>query len=556
MRKLSIALLLVTALLVAACGPKPAAPQQGTPAPQQQAQAPSGPVEGGTVNLAMFSPPKGMFHSQLSETLYDTYVNELVHGYLMILDEKLQWRPSVAESVQFSPDNKTITYKLRKDVKFHDGQPLTAKDVAFSFKVMLDPKYKGVRTSTFLPILGAKDYREGKAQDVAGIKVINDYEISFTMNEPSASMLTFLNSYSILPSHLFKDAKIDELDKHPNTAKPVGAGPFKFNEYKTDQYIELVRNENYFLGKPKLEKVIWKIITNQDTQVAQLKTGEIDFAEIRPSDVQVVEGFPNVKQIESPDFGYQYVNINHRHEFLKDVRVRQAIAYAINRQGIVDKLLLKKGGLMNSHMPPVSWAYDAASLNAYPYDAAKAKALLADAGFKPGADGVLEKNGKKFEISLKFPAGNKVREQSAPLIQDNLKEVGIKVNLVGPMDFPTMSDEVNKQFKFDLALIGWSLSTDPDASVIWSKDSSWGKVTGWVNPKNEELLKKGASVLKIEERKPIYVEWAKLLNTELPYVFLYSNTRLYAVNKRVQNFQYDSFRRTTINAHEWWVPKS
>jgi peptide/nickel transport system substrate-binding protein len=166
----------------------------------------------------------------------------------------------------------------------------------------------------------------------------------------------------------------------------------------------------------------------------------------------------------------------------------------------------------------------------------------------------LTKDGKVFEFTLLYPSGNKVREASAPLIQDNLKQVGIKVN-TEMKEFTAFSETVYDQRITEVWLGGWSLSIDPDPGSIFIPDNKWGKSTGWTNKRSEELIKDGTRKLKVEERKPIYVEWAKILNDELPYVFLYSQNVIDAVREdRVKGIKADA-RGTLWNIWELWIPK-
>lgn len=556
MHKKSVALTLLAAMAgaaVAGCGKQKAAEAPRAEAPK--AEAPAAPEDGGTLNLSMYSAPKGIFNPVVYEDQYDANVIGLVFNGLLKLNEKLEYVPDLAEKFTVSPDNKTITFTLRKDVKWHDGKPFTARDVLFTFKTLLDPKYPGVRAGDYMDIVGAEEYRAGKAKEIAGIKVNGDFEISFTTREPSAPIIERL-AFPIIPEHVFVGSDISKIAEHPATKLPVGTGPFKFVGYKTDQYVELVRNENYFGGKPHIEKVVYKIV-NQEVALGQLQNGEIDYALAKPADMKVLSTMQNVKLNEQPQFGYQYMGFNHRNPVLKDKRVRQAFMYAINRQAIVDKLLGGKGTVMNSHMPPVSWAYDARSLNEYKFDPAKAAALLAEAGWKEkNAEGYLTRDGKVLEFTLKYPTGNKVREQSATLIQDNLKAVGVKINLES-MEFATLAKQVFDEQKADLWLMGWGLSTDPDPAGIFlvTKDNKWAQVTGWDHPKNKELIEKGVRVLKVDERKPIYVEWSKLVNDELPYAFLYSQNDIHAMSNRVQGWNPD-IRGALWNIEKLWIPKA
>jgi peptide/nickel transport system substrate-binding protein len=572
-----LAVLLATALLLGGCFSRPAAPPDNNPQPD-----PSKPVEGGTLYLSMFSAPKGVFNPILYEDAYDANIIGLVFNGLVKLNEKLEYVPDLAERMEISADNKTITFHLRKGVKWHDGREFTTEDVAFTFRSMLHPEYTGVRTDSYKDLIGVEGMLEerskldqevqaGKLKDAdankkkleswqkwldgdgkKAINVIDKYTVSFATAEPYAPFLENLG-FNIIPAHVFAGTEIGKLGEHPATKKPVGTGPFKFVEYRIDQYAELVRNETYFEGKPFIEKVIYKVL-NQDVAIGQLQSGEIDHMPVKPDQLDLLKGNKSLIITEWPDFGYQYMGINHDHEYLKDKRVRQALMYGIDRKAIVDNLLKGNGTVMNSHMPPVSWAYDSNSLNAYPYDPEKAKALLAEAGWKDrNAEGYLVRDGKVFEVVLKYPSGNKVREASAPLIQDNLKRIGVKINLQ-IMEFATLAQTVFDNRDMQLWLMGWGLSTDPDPGPIFLPTNKWGKVTGWTNPRNEELIKAGVRVLKPADRKPIYVEWSKILNDELPYVFLYSQNSIHAINNRVKGLKPD-VRGPFWNIYELWIPK-
>lgn len=577
-KRFMAALMALTLVVMVGCAKSK--PSDGGETPTQD---PNKPVEGGTLNLSMFSAPKGVFNPILYEDTYDANVIGLVFGGLLRTNEKLEWICDLCESYDTSPDNKTVTFKLLKSVKWHDGKPFTSADVAFTFRTMLHPDYTGVRTGDFTALVGAQkmiderdvidgqlDEKKITAEEAAkkkheswqtwlnvdgkrAINVVDEYTISFSTDEPYAPLIGNL-SYSIIPAHVYKDADVSKMTEHPATKQPIGTGPYKLVEYKTDQYVKLERYEGYHMGKPWIPTIVYKIV-NQDVAIGQLKAGELDYIEINPSDVELVQDDKNVQIHEKAAFGYQYMGINHDHPILKDKLVRQAMMYAIDRKAIVDQLLQGHGTVMNSHMPPALWAYDPSKLNGYGHDVKKAQELLAQAGWtQKNGEGYLAKDGKVFEITLKYPSGNKVREQSAPLIQANLKAIGIKVNLQ-MMEFATLATAVFDERNMDVWLMGWGLSIDPDPGAIFLPDNKWGRVSGWTNSRNEQLIKDGTRVLKVSERKPIYVEWAQILNDELPYVFLYSQNDTEALRTdRVKGVRPDA-RGTLWNIWELWIPK-
>lgn len=569
--------LLAVALLAAGCSTK----TDGGKDPKPDSTTP---VDGGTLNLSMFSAPKGVFNPILYEDQYDSNVIGLVFNGLLRTDENLKWVCDLCKTFEVSADNKTVTFTLRDDLKWHDGKPVTTKDVAFTFMSMLHPEYTGVRTGDYSALVGvegmlaerdqlgadvdankiskddaAKKIKASWDAWVAGpgkeaIKVIDEKKISFTTDEPYAPLVQNL-AFSIIPEHIFGATEIGKMADHERTKKPIGTGPYKFVEYKTDQFVRLERNEAYFMGKPHIPTIIYKIV-NQDVGITQIQAGEIDYMVSNPKDIELLKDEKNIQVVSNPDFGYQYMGINHDHPILKDKLVRQAMAYAIDREAIVKTLLAGYGTVMNSHMPPaMTWAYDAKQLNSYAYNPQKAQELLKQAGWQKGTDGYLTKDGKVFEFTLLYPSGNKVREASAPLIQANLKAVGIKVN-TEMKEFASLSTTVFDERKMDAWLMGWSLSLDPDPGAIFLPDNKWGKVTGWTSARSEQLIKEGTRKLKPEERGPIYVEWAKILNDELPYVFLYSQNTVEAVRSdKLKGLKPDA-RGAIWNIWELWIPES
>jgi peptide/nickel transport system substrate-binding protein len=572
--------LLAVALLAAGCSTKSNNEQ---PNGSQQAGKP---VDGGTLYLSMFSAPKGVFNPILYEDQYDSNVIGLVFNGLLRTNEKLEWVCDLCDKYEVSADNKTVTFTLKDNLKWHDGKPVTTKDVSFTFMSMLHPDYTGVRTGDFSALAGVEKMLDERAQlgedvdakkvtkeDAAkkikatwdawlagpgkeAIKVIDDKKISFTTDEPFAPFLQSL-AYSIIPEHVFAGTEIGKMIDHPATTKnPIGTGPYKFVEYVTDQYVKLERFDDYHMGKPHIQNVIYKI-ANQDVAITQLQAGDIDYLQPTPKDIDLLKGDANIKIYSQPDFGYQYMGFNHDNPLFKDKKVRQAFAYAIDREAIVTSQLKGYGTVMNSHMPPaMTWAYDPNQLNAYKYDTKKAQELLAEAGWKEkNSEGYLTKDGKVFEFTLLYPSGNKVREASAPLIQANLKAVGIKVN-PEMKEFASLSTTIFDERKMDAWLMGWSLTLDPDPGAIFLPDNKWGKVTGWTNARSEQLIKDGTKKLKAEERKPIYIEWAKIMNDELPYVFLYSQNTIEAVRTdKVMGLKPDA-RGALWNIWELWIPQN
>lgn len=506
------------------------------------------------INYAIWSSPKGVFNPVLLNDIYDRRVGELVFSSLLTLDAEDRLIPALAESYEVSEDNLKITFKLRSNVTWHDGKPFTSKDVAFTFTSIADPNYTGPRFAEIEKLVGANDYREGKVDTITGIEVIDENTISFTYSEVYAAALANFAIRGILPEHIWGAIPVGEWEQQTELlTNPIGTGAFKLVNFVPDQYVELVRNDDYFLGAPKLEKVILKV-SNQETAQGELINGTLDIAALSSFKQQDLETYTSAgkKILEYPSASYQFMTMNNENPLFADKKVRQAITYAINRGGLVNQLLEGHGAIINAPLAVNSWAYPKEGLTDYAYDAEKAKALLAEAGWTV-ENGVLQKEGTAFRVELLVPTGNKVREQSAPIIQQNLKELGIEVNIV-TMDFASVKAKVYEEHSYEMALMGFSLELDPaDAKSYWSSELL-GKPSfnfaNFNNAQSDTLLNQAAQSLNQDERKVYYNEWAKLLNEEAPFVYLYSPNEARAYNPNIKGYNFSNYIEFP-NIHEW-----
>lgn len=499
--------------------------------------------------LGLTAPPRGTFHPLLAEDAYDSAVNGLIFEGLLAPGPDGGWEPRLAERYEIGDGGRTVTFFLRRGVRWQDGQPFTAADVAYTLRTLLHPRFPGVRGSGYEHILGARAYMAGAAPDVAGIRVLGPHTLQVVLERPYGNILQAL-AVPVVPAHVFAGTPPERLLDHPAVRQPVGTGPFRLVRYVPDQFVELERNASYWRGAPRIARVVFRLV-NQDLAVAQVLAGELDYARVRPSDLRLLPPGAPVRVVESPSLGYQYLGLNHRHPALADRRVRQALAHAIDRQGLVAALLDGHGEVVNSPFPPGAWAYDPAGLNLYPYDPARAAALLAAAGFAPGKGGWLERDGEPLRLVLRYPAGNKARELAAPAIQDFLRRVGVRVDLE-MLEFTTLVRKVFDAADFDLYLLGWSLGRDPDMAALLGSGSRWVRALGWSSPEGDWLLAAAAATSDPARRRALYARWAALVNRELPYLFLYSERDIELVSARVRGLRPDG-RGALWNLHELWL---
>ncbi|MCB8821944.1 ABC transporter substrate-binding protein [Microvirga rosea] len=496
-----------------------------------QDATPSKAEHGSLIRYALWSNPKGTFHPTLYFTDYDRAVIFSVYGRLYTLDEKQNPVPSLALSHEYSADERTLTLHLRKDVKWHDGQPFAAEDVAFTYGTQAHPDFPKDRPAFVKYLVGFEEYSAGESQVLDGIKVIDASTVSFTFKAPYAAAFAHFADRPVLARHIWEKVPIKNWVEAADTLrKPVGTGPYKFVEFVPDQYIKLIRNDDYFGGHPKTETIIFKI-SNTQTAQSELINGELDIAQISSWNDRDLQTFRDagIRIVEEAGTSGQYLPFDTRDPKLSDRRVRQAIIHAINRQALVDRLLFGHGRTFNSNAHPDS-PYYPSDLNIYPYNPAKAKALLADAGWSDSnGDGVLDKNGQKFTFTLHYPIGNRTRELSAPIIQQNLKAVGIEVALVSADFNTTLAILQDPKRRYDGVLMGGTFRPGQYDNNFW-----------WERFNSEELTRYSEafnSTVDPNKLKENVAGWLRGINDEAIRAWLYIPNEGYVLGPRVTNYR-------------------
>lgn len=512
------------------------------------------PEEGGTFRYGMTTSPRGMFNPILWTEGYDAHIVEAVFDGLVYTDGNLQIQPMIAESWEFSEDGLALTFYLKEGVKFHDGVELTAHDVAFTFEAICHPHYTGVRFGELRVLEGAEEFNQGEADSVTGITVLDDYTIRFTTTRPHAPILTaFIRE--ILPAHILEDVPIAELEAHRFNIEPIGAGPFVFKEFRANQHVIVEAFADYHGEGPYLDRVIFQYVS-MDSVPIYLQQQRVDFVRISPDQYPVVRDFSSIDTYIFETLSYDFLCFNLRQERFADKVVRQAMTYGFQRDLFVDQILEGFGVIANVPMARSSWAFTQEGINTYPYNPDLAQEMLADAGWVAGADGVLEKEGMRLEFELLYTEGRRHTEQMVILFQQDMGDLGIKVN-VRPMDFSAAVDRIDAR-QFDMFTLGWGLGVDPDPYNIWYSTAPWND-PGFVNETSDALIDKGRTETDIERRQEIYADWQKLINDELPYIFLNYSVDIAAINTKVQGIDDDPgpfgpiVRRYLLN--NIWIPK-
>lgn len=494
------------------------------------------------------SKPGGVFLPYFQQNGWDGNVTSVIFASLVSTDKQGKPIPELAEKWDVSSDQLTYTFHLRKDLKFSDGSPLTADDVAFTLTLLHDKAYEGEVDISQYAVKGGKEYKEGKATSIEGIQVVDPQTIKITTEKVNSQAIFVLGGTVLSKAYYGKDYKQNtSLDYLKDLyGKPLAAGPYKFEKYIPGQEVRFVANENYYAGKPKIQNFIYKI-TSGDTKLQLFQTGEVDHTGLGTGDEVLEQAkaleFANIQIETAPSFSYIYMNNNK--PYLKDKKVRQALIYGLDRKKYVDTALKGYGTVANVPIHPTSWAYTEEGVNKYEYDKEKAKKLLDEAGWKVGSDEIREKDGQKLKLSYFGPSSAKDSDLLIPIAKENYKEIGVEFNPEF-MDFNTMLSKVNKG-DYDLASVSTPITSDPSETAGEYLSTANETSLGYKNAKVDELIQKGIETVDIEKRKPIYKELYKELSDDPPVILLNYRRTITGYNGNIKGIDPEKYNSISAN---------
>jgi len=493
--------------------------------------------------IAGISEPQGIFNPYFFVNGWDENVTNVIFARLIDWDSQGKLVPGLAESWTVSPDGKTYTIKLRHDMKFSDGSPLTAEDVAFTLTVLYDPKYDGDTDITLAHITGGDDYKQGKADSISGLKVIDPLTLQVTTTQPGATTLQKIGGPVLSKAYYGKGYTRGNLDYLRTLhGKPLGNGPYVYDKYIPGQEIRFHANANYYRGVPPTPRFIYRV-TNPSTNFQLFQTGDTDYDAFtsRPDDIEQLKmlGFANINLYGSSD--YSKIEFNVRRPALQDVKVRQALIYGLDRQKLIDVVYQGYGSVAIEPIAPISWAYNTDGVNPYKFDPAQANKLLDEAGWKAGSDGIRVKDGKRLELTL-LVSKKVLNDALIPIAKENYQKIGV---LLKPqvVDFNALMSQ-RKAGNYDLASFSTSTLNDPHDGV-WDYYSTESTESGYNNPEVDKLINEGNATLDIEKRKPIYHELYKVLANDPPVILLGYRKILSASSARVTGFKPDIYNGLT-----------
>lgn len=488
----------------------------------------------GALTLTLPSMPTGypiVASGGLSDILATNVISE---GLTRWKKDKLEVEPALATSWETNDDASIWTFTLRDGVKWHDGKPFTAEDVKFTFDLILN---KDIRAAA-----------AGQVGTLKSVEVIAPNKVRMTFSKPNASLpLMLAYRMPIVPKHVLEGQ--DPNQPAVFIKNPVGTGPFKFSEAASGRFWTAERNNDWWGGKVSLDEVVFRIMPDANSAVAQLRAGSADVALIRPQQISALTGSDiDVAAVEQPSV-YYVALINNKSPF-QDVKVRQAMNYAVNKGGIIKAVADGYATVAHGMIAPSIEGYTADVMQ-YPYDPKKATALLAEAGWT-AKDGKLSKDGKPLSVELTTSTGVIGGPQLAQIIQQQLSDIGVeaKINMVDFRDHWT--GVFNGTFQTSVEYL--NLQPSPDIANALSCGGSQNRFA-YCDSELDKMFADANAILEPAARKAKYAEIQKRIAESPPGIWLYYPQEIRAISKRIRGFPQNPLRMATTHLFDVTVEK-
>ncbi|WP_010097686.1 oligopeptide ABC transporter substrate-binding protein [Ornithinibacillus scapharcae] len=527
---------------------------------------------GGTLNYGLVSDT--VFEGTLNFNFYDGNPDAVVIGWfdeaLLGMDENFMYTQDGAATFETEdyvtdeyPDGVTFTFKIRDNVNWHDGNPVTAEDWAFSYEVIGHPEYTGVRYGVdFAEIVGMDEYHAGEADTISGIEVVDEKTLKITYKRSNPSLLTGGIWPYAMPKHIFEDIPIAEMAESDAVRKnPIGMGPYKVDSIVPGESVVYKKFEDYWRGEPALDEVVLKVVSPQ-TVVQELETGGVDMVNAFPAD-QFVDNadMSNVEFLANIDLYYAYVGFKlgnwdaenkkvnmDPNAKMADVNLRKAMAHAVDTDAVGKNFYHGIRWKATTLIPPSHPEYHDAENPGFEYDPELAKQILDDAGYVDvDGDGLRENpEGEELVINYAAMSGSEVAEPMAKFFIQSWQNVGLNVQLLDGrlQEFNTFYDRVGQSGEDDPAVDiysgAWGVGSDVNPYGLYGPDQMFN-FPRYESEKNSELLAEGISAesFDLEHRKQVYKEWQQLMIDEVPVFPTLYALEIVPVNKRVTNFSVD-----------------
>ncbi|MGL5721057.1 MAG: ABC transporter substrate-binding protein [Brevinema sp.] len=480
-------------------------------------------------------------------TAYDVQVTSLVFESLLTLDEQGNFIPSLAEEMPVvSADGKSYTVKLKRGIKFHTGNEMTADDVVFSARVLADPSYDGRFASTVQDMIGYEEYSQGKTTIFRGVEKLDDYTVRINFKEPLFSNIANV-AITVMDSKFYAYPHGDVSPIKAKMRELSGTGAYVLKEYSPKQFAVLEASPNYHGTPPNIKKIIIKNVS-PSTDVQELVRGGIDLLPSisEPEKLITANKTGFINRVQYPRHGYGYLMFNSSVAPTDDKRVRQALSYGLNRQAIGNIYFKGLATLVDAPISKVYWTYDDSleeKMIHYDYSPDKATALLEEAGWVMASDGFRYKDGAKLTLDWTATKDNPIVDVIIPILLDNYKQLGVEVR-VQQIDFTSLIEKVyNERMGFHMYNMAVSEAAIPSPYNVWHSrlNKRGGSNTGqYVNPALDSLLDRMKRSLDRDVFKALWQEHVLILNEDMPMLPLYTNYFTDLVNRRVKNLNTSS----------------
>jgi peptide/nickel transport system substrate-binding protein len=463
---------------------------------------------------------------------------------LIQYDEKLQPKAWLAERWELS--DTSVTFHLRGDVKWHDGRPVTAEDVKFTFDLAKDPAAASLLGSAYLNMVDRAE-------------VVDPRTVRFHFTAPHAQALDGF-WWAPLPKHLLQNVPAAELSRHAFNRAPVGSGPFRFGEWRPNTSLTLTANDSFpaaLGGRPHLDRVVFRVVPEATTMVTELVSGAADMIgyTLQPDQAVQVRQQQGLDLRHYPSREFTFVAWNNTRPLFGDAGVRRALTMAIDRPAIIKGLL--QGFAVPAFGMIPAWSPMFTDIGNVPFDPNQARQLLAQAGWRDtNGDRIVDKGGQPFRFTLLVNSANRLHQDMATVIQQQMAAVGVQVD-IRTQEFQSMLQQY-KARDYDAVLANWSLDTfkvDPTPlfSCEQAKIANSANRTGYCNPQADALMQQGARSTDNARARATWEQFSRMLQQDQPVTFLYWTEDLAGVGPRLQNVVTDA-RSKIVNIAQWWIP--
>lgn len=525
------------AMFLAACA-APAAPPAGAGEAAEEAAAPAagGPVQGGTMVWMGHQEVAGLSPADTGPTVQYVLVQN-IQDPLVYYNEFTELELVLAESYEVAEDGLTYTFRLHEGVLFHDGKELTSADVKYTYDFYRDPENATAIAGDF--------------EGIGSIDTPDDYTVVVNMATVNAASLSNWASTPIVQSEYH--ASVGE---ETYRTSPIGTGAYKLKEWRAAEFTELEAFEDHFRGRPYIDIIRQEVVPEPSVRTLALQTGDADSAvwPLLVEDSIMLEGDANFIVFRTLANSIKHFPLNNELPQLSDKRVRQAMMHALDRQRIIDDLWNGAAQIAHSNLAPKNAFYHKADTKQYEFDPEKAKAMLDEAGWVEGADGVREKDGVKLAFTCTTITGDQARRPIAELAQQMLSDVGIDMQLAEAPVASILESMVNGTM--DASLFNWTYGTTPEPDPFSTLHSTGGNnFCRFRNERMDELIEAGLQEVDPEDRLPIYHEIQDLFVEEVPCLYLQFDEWINVFSTRVQGLPENPLSGDEIylSAHEYWL---